>query len=138
MAGARNRADSKVKAVVSFYGPHDLERRAVEQKEITESIRDFLGVAELNPKSIKVLHDASPINHIAAGMPPYLLIHGRKDEKVPYDQSPKMCQAMRAAGGACDLFTVEEGQHGMGGWEKAPAQQKYKIRMIEWLKETLN
>ncbi|HTM51137.1 MAG TPA: M20/M25/M40 family metallo-hydrolase [Bryobacteraceae bacterium] len=138
MAGARNRADSKVKAVVSFYGPHDLERRAVEQKEITESIRDFLGVAELNPKSIKVLHDASPINHIAAGMPPYLLIHGTKDEKVPYDQSPKMCQAMRAAGGACDLFTVEEGQHGMGGWEKAPAQQKYKIRMIEWLKETLN
>ena len=52
----------------------------------------------MNPKSIKVLHDASPINHVGPGMPPYLLIHGTKDEAVPYDQSPHMCDKMKEAG----------------------------------------
>src|SRR6185295_11244973 len=62
MVGARNKPATSVNAVVSFYGPHDLERRAVEQKQISESMRDFLGIAqELNPKTIKALHDASPI-----------------------------------------------------------------------------
>src|SRR4030095_5473255 len=80
MVGARNKPASSVNAVVSFYGPHDLERRAVEQKQICESMRDFLGIAqELNPKSIIALPDASPIAYVAAGMPPYLLIHGTKD-----------------------------------------------------------
>jgi alpha-L-fucosidase 2 len=138
MVGARNKPATSVNAVVSFYGPHDLERRAVEQKQISESMRDFLGIAqELNPKTIKALHDASPIVYVAAGMPPYLLIHGTKDSQVPYDQSPKMCEKMIAAGNACEVFTVEDGGHGMGGWENSPDRQKYKAKMIEWLKANL-
>jgi len=137
MVGARNKPDSQVKAVVSFYGPHDLEGRAVDEKKISDSMRDFLGVTELNPKSIKTLHEASPISHVGPGMPAYLLIHGTKDEKVPYDQSPKMCEKMTAAGNSCEVFTVEGAGHGMGGWEKVPAYQKYKAKMIEWLKDKL-
>ncbi len=137
MVGARNKPESRVNAVVSFYGPHDLERRAVEQKQISDTMRDFLGVAELNPKSIKALHEASPINHVGPGMPPYLLIHGTKDEKVPYDQSPKMCEKMKEAGNSCEVFTVEGAGHGMGGWEKVSAYQMYKVKMMEWLKDKL-
>jgi alpha-L-fucosidase 2 len=100
-------------------------------------MRDFLGITELNPTSIRKLHDASPVTHIAAGMPPYLLIHGTKDEQVPYDQSPEMCEKMKAAGNECEVFTVEGGAHGIGSWEKDAALQKYKVKMVEWLDETM-
>ena len=138
MVGARSKRESRVSAVVSFYGPHDLERRAVEQNQVSEPLRDFLGITELNPKSIKILHEASPIVHVVEGMPPYLLIHGTKDEQVPYDQSPSMCERMKAVGNTCEVFTVEGGGHGIGGWEKAPAFQKYKAKMIEWLLSLLS
>ena len=138
MVGARNKPDARVAAVVSFYGPHNLERRAVERKEVAEAERGFLGISSLDAKSIAVLHDASPITHVAAGMPPYLLIHGTKDEQVPYDQSPEMCDAMKAAGNSCDLITIEGAPHGVGPWEKTAAFQTYKVKMIAWLKEHLN
>jgi carboxypeptidase Q len=138
MVGARNKPESRVNAVVSFYGPHDLERRAVESHQISETVGGFLGVTELNPKSIAILHEASPVTHVGPGMPPFLLIHGTKDEKVPYDQSPEMCEKMKAAGDSCEVFTVEGAGHGIGSWEKVEAYQKYKSKMIEWLKEQLN
>jgi hypothetical protein len=43
---------------------------------------------------------------------------------------------MKEAGNACEVFTVEGG-HGIGGWEKVPAYQGYKAKMIEWLKDKL-
>ena len=138
MVGARNKPEAHVNAVVSFYGPHDLERRAVESRQISETVGGFLGIKDLNPKSIAILHEASPVTHVGPGMPPFLLIHGTKDEKVPYDQSPEMCEKMKAAGDSCEVFTVEGAGHGMGSWEKAPAYQAYKSKMIEWLKEQLN
>jgi acetyl esterase/lipase len=137
MVGARNKPDASINAVVSFYGPHDLERRAVERKQISATERDFLGVTELNPKSIAILREASPVTHVQPGMPPYLLIHGTKDEKVPYSQSPEMCEKMKAAGDSCEVFTVDGAGHGIGGWEKVSAHQTYKAKMIDWLKDQL-
>jgi dipeptidyl aminopeptidase/acylaminoacyl peptidase len=70
-------------------------------------------------------------------MPPFLAIHGTRDDQVPYEQSPMMCEAMRRVGARCDIVTVEAGGHGMGGWKDAD-QQHYKADMIAWLKATLN
>ncbi|MGH9720191.1 MAG: alpha/beta hydrolase fold domain-containing protein, partial [Bryobacteraceae bacterium] len=137
MAGARNKPDSRVNAVVSFYGPHDFEARAVASKQLSESVQAFLGVSELNDTSLKALREASPINHVSGNMPPYLLIHGTKDEAVPYDQSPRMCEKMRAAGASCEVITVDGAPHGIGAWEKVREHQKYKTRMVDWLKETM-
>jgi carboxypeptidase Q len=138
MAGVRNKPESRVKAVVAFYTPHDKERRAVEAKQITPSMRDYLGIGEeLNPKSIHALHEASPINYVKPGLPPFLLIHGTKDPQVPYDQSPAMCEKLKASGNLCELFTVEGGVHGMGNWDKLAPPSPYKAKVVEWLKEQL-
>ena len=51
-------------------------------------------------------------------MPPFLAIHGTKDDQVPYEQSPMMCEAMHKVGAGCDLITIEGGGHGMGGWRR--------------------
>ena len=70
------------------------------------------------------------------GMPPFLAIHGTKDDQVSYDQSPAFCDAMHKADVACELITIEGGGHGMSGW-KAPEMQHWKGEMIEWLEKTL-
>jgi fermentation-respiration switch protein FrsA (DUF1100 family) len=48
-----------------------------------------------------------------------------------------MCEKMQAAGDSCEVFTVEGAGHGMGGWEKVREYQKYKAKIIEWLKDKL-
>jgi alpha-L-fucosidase 2 len=86
---------------------------------------------------LRALREASPVSQIRKGMPPYLLIHGTKDATVSYDLSVEMCDKMRAAGNRCELFTVEGAGHGIGGWEKNPAFQAYKQKMVDWLKQAL-
>jgi dipeptidyl aminopeptidase/acylaminoacyl peptidase len=68
-------------------------------------------------------------------MPPYLLVHGTKDDKVPFEQSVKFQEKMKAAGNVCDLITIEGGSHGMGGWEKI--DPSYKEKLIGWLRKTM-
>ena len=80
---------------------------------------------------------ASPITFVHKGMPPFLMIHGTADKAVPYEQSPQMCAKMKEAGVRCEVFTVEGAPHGIGPWEKNPAFQKYKEKMVEWLRQTL-
>ena len=69
-------------------------------------------------------------------MPPFLAIHGTRDDQVPYEQSTILCEAMRKVGARCDIITVEAGGHGMGAWKDAD-QQHYKAEMIAWLTRTL-
>ena len=44
------------------------------------------------------LSELSPIEHVRAGMPPFLLIHGTADSLVPYSQSVRMRDRMRRRG----------------------------------------
>jgi alpha-L-fucosidase 2 len=69
-------------------------------------------------------------------MPPFLCIHGNKDDQVSYQQSPAMCAALKKVGTNCELITIEGGGHGMSGW-KAPEQQHWKPEMLAWLKRTM-
>ena len=85
---------------------------------------------------VEKLRSLSPTMLISNRMPPFLFIHGDADEQVPYEQSPKMCQAMRKAGAKCEVITVAGGRHGMGSWEKNPGMAHWKSEMIEWLKNT--
>jgi dipeptidyl aminopeptidase/acylaminoacyl peptidase len=56
---------------------------------------------------------------------------------VPYEQSVKFCDALKAAGDACELYTVEGGIHGVINWEKHPDQHSYKDVLVDWLRKTL-
>jgi len=125
----------RVAAVVSFYGPHNLmgeyEMRQRQAAEPT-ALEAFLDIKTFDAQAFKSLEDASPINHVRAGMPPYLLIHGTDDQVVDYQQSVKMCERMKQAGDSCELYTVEGAGHGMGSWEKTPA---YKQKVVDWLRQ---
>jgi len=49
---------------------------------------------------------ASPLAHLARGMPPTLIVHGTDDPLVPIDQSRRACAALRALGNACTLLEL--------------------------------
>jgi dipeptidyl aminopeptidase/acylaminoacyl peptidase len=93
---------------------------------------------ELTPESEAVLQKASPFYHVHKGMPPILLIHGTSDQQVPYEQSVAMMRKkLKAAGVDADLFTVPEGAHGMGSWDRLAVSGEWKKYLVDWLRTKL-
>jgi acetyl esterase len=135
--GARNRKDARVSAVVSMYGIHDFVAAAVEWKPLPHELLDLFGITTVNADTAPSLIKASPVVYISKEMPPYLLMHGSKDEDVPYGQSVEMCEKMKTAGARCDLITIEGAPHGMDHWEPHPEWLWYKKALIDWLRKTL-
>lgn len=133
--GAKAQADTAVAAVVPFYAPHDLVLQVESRKALGPSMEALFGLKELNDDARKVLKNGSPTTYLRKGMPPYLLLHGTKDEQVPYAQSVKFQEQMKALGNTCDFITIENGIHGMGGWQKLGSN--YQQEMIDWLKKTM-
>jgi acetyl esterase len=135
--GARNRPESRVAAVVSMYGIHDFISACVEWKPVPTEILQLFGISEINADSAPILLKASPVVYVKRDMPPFLLVHGSKDEDVPYAQSVEMCRKMKDAGARCDLITIEGAPHGMDHWEPVPEFLWYKQALVDWLKKIL-
>src|SRR5437879_2182778 len=68
-------------------------------------------------------------------MPPFLLIHGTKDEDVPYEQSVEMREKAMTAGGHCDVIPVDGAPNGMDHWESRAELLWYKKARTDWLKK---
>lgn len=139
---------TKLAAVVDIYGPADYEKIARQRQaypsrfnmtSITGHQKNggsiaFFGAEGYDEASFAKLNAISPIYAVHRGMPPLLAIHGTRDDQVPYEQSPMLCEAMHRVGARCDIITVEAGGHGMGTWKDAD-QQHYKTDLIAWLKQ---
>lgn len=124
-------------AVVSFYGPHDLTyERAGET--VNPGVAGLTGVRKPDAEGERRLRAVSPYYMVHEGLPPFLLVHGDKDQLVPYEQSPRFCKALRARNDECELFTVPGGIHGMGVWEQHPDQWAYKAKVVDWLRQELH
>jgi acetyl esterase len=150
-AGTHETPETKVAAVVDFYGPVDYGKLAEARRDHPDRFNmtsisrhaangggiHFFGADQLDAAGLKKLHDFSPLFAVHRGMPPFLCIHGTKDDQVLYNQSTMMCEAMLKVNAPCALVTIEGGGHGMAGW-KAPDMQHWKPEMIAWLKKALN
>jgi acetyl esterase len=149
-AGTHETPDTRVAAVVDFYGPVDYGKLAELRRDHPERFNmksidghaangggiHYFGVEQLDAAGLAKLHSIAPLYAVHKGMPPFLAIHGTKDDQVAFEQSTAMCEAMHKVGAACELITVEGGGHGMAGW-KAPEMQHWKPEMIAWLQKTL-
>jgi alpha-L-fucosidase 2 len=137
LVGARNRAG--VAAVVCFYGPIDMPlwARRYESKPLDKSVTDFFGFTTLDEAARKILREASPDTYLSRKTPPFLVIHGTRDEAVDYDQALRHVELFKRKGIPCELITVQDGIHGVVNWEKDPRFTSYKAPMIAWLHKTL-
>jgi acetyl esterase len=150
-AGTHETPDTRIAAVVDFYGPVDYGKLAELRRDHPERFNmasinrhaangggiHFFGAEQLDQAGLAKLRAISPIAAVHPGMPPFLCIHGTKDDQVAYEQSPELCAAMRKVGASCELVTIDGGGHGMGSW-RAPEMQHWKADMVAWLRNTLN
>jgi acetyl esterase len=128
---------STLKAVVALYSPADLEPLARAAKALPAPFRLAMQGMPWAGLLLTRLQELSPLRHVRSGMPPFLLIHGTADSLVPFEQSEKMCRAIRNAGAACDLIAVKGGGHGLRWWESS-GLTSYKNLMTGWLRKRLD
>jgi len=133
-AGVKGEGETHVAAVVPFYAPHDLAVQ-VKRRNALGGLGGLIGTEDLNDAAWQKLADISPMNHVKPGLPPFLQLHGDKDETVPLSQSVTFEAKMKAAGNSCETIAIPGGIHGMGGWEKLGSD--YQAKLIEWLRKTL-
>lgn len=128
-----DRENARMQAVVTLYGPSDYRGR-----KPAPNIQSFLKPLIDEKGEENALAEASPVLHIMPGGPPFLLIHGDKDESVPLVQSTHWQNALQAAGIRCDLIIIQNGAHGTGRWHTIPGVRDWEREMLEWLNTMLH
>jgi alpha-L-fucosidase 2 len=76
---------------------------------------------------------ASPVNHVAARMPPVLVVHGTADADAPVEHARGYCAAITRVRGRCRLVEVAGASHRSENWW--PSQWDYKRELTAWLSE---
>ena len=84
-----------------------------------------------------VMREASPITYVKRGQVPVLLVHGKADRGVPWQQSEVFCEAAKKVGAMCEMQLIEDAPHGVENWEKEERFQVWKPLTVAWLKKLL-
>ena len=101
---------SRVKAVVSYYGPSDFRTMNADFGARAQSaITKLLGVPF--QEKADAYARASPITYISPDDPPLLMVHGDGDTLVPFTQSDRMRKAYTRAGLRARLVKVKNANH---------------------------
>ena len=135
MKGAKDpvdRVSARTQAVVSLFAPSDFRGR-----EPSRNLRALLGPLIDREGDEKALAEASPVMHITGREPPFLLIHGDRDETVPLVQSTHLQSALKNAGVRCDLIIIPNGAHATGRWHQVAGVPDWEREMTEWLNMAL-
>ncbi len=135
LAAVRADASTRLAAIVPFYGVFDLPVRVQPGESLNANYAALFGREIADEATIALLRQASPVTHVKAGLPPFLLVHGTADTRGPIDQSIRMQERLRAAGVPCELLKIKDGVHGMAGWNAVAPE--YKEQVVAWLKQTL-
>jgi dipeptidyl aminopeptidase/acylaminoacyl peptidase len=101
------------RCAVSVSGPSELGRMvawARENHSLTAQ-RYWLRFMGADGVHDQALADISPADHAGAVTAPVLLIHGRDDAVVPFEQSQIMADALRRAGKTVDLVPLDHEDH---------------------------
>jgi acetyl esterase/lipase len=104
---------SAVSAVVAWYAPSDLVGFVADTggdpTDTTTREAQFLGGTAVSRPAVAA--EASPITHVRADAPPFLLLHGRADAFIPCVQSERLHAALLGAGVEVELDVYEEADH---------------------------
>jgi len=60
-----------------------------------------------------LMHLASPMTHVHPQAPPFLIVHGTRDETVPFDQGERLHRALSAAGVRSTFVSIAGGFHNL-------------------------
>jgi acetyl esterase/lipase len=113
-----------ISAVVAFYPITDLtvsnDRHGLRwtAAEAERQIAAFIGYSSEPDEERRP--DASPVSHVRRDVPPTLLLHGRRDQMVPVEQSRRLDAALTRVGAVHEYLELPGSNHAYdlawGGW----------------------
>ena len=122
---------SRVQAVVDMFGPADLT--------LAEGSKNMLLLKVFGSTDPKTLAEASPVSYITPDDPPFLIIHGDRDQTVSVNQSIRLYNALRKKGVEATLLIVENAGHGFKpeDGEIRPSREEITRHIIEFFRNKL-
>jgi acetyl esterase/lipase len=121
---------SRVQAAVSVFGPTDLTM------DFKDNLTDKASNLVFGGFDLAL---ASSISYVSADDPPFLLLHGEEDSRVPIEQSQRLLATLQAVGVPARLVTVKNAGHGFTpvGGPISPSEQEITQIMVQFFEETL-
>lgn len=108
----------KFKGCIDYYGPTDIDKMnrvlSTQDHVSGKSLEgEFFGLKNIYDNS-KEVQKANPINYIKKDIeiPPFLIMHGNKDRKVPFNQSVILYEAMKKKNKDVDFYRICDSDHG--------------------------
>lgn len=75
--------------------------------------------------------EVSPVHHITQGVPETLVMHGKSDTTVPFENVVRFKQLMKQSGNKCILVAYKHQKHGFFNYSKKPRYFKKTLKKTE-------
>lgn len=121
---------SKVKYVVDFFGPTDLN--TLDLSDVSWDIEQVLRSAEEKSTKEEIMNTYSPINYVDKNMPTTLIVHSKADKVVPYDNSIVLYEKLKNTGNKVEMLTLETSNHDLSGVNSEEGL-KVAIKMLRFI-----
>jgi acetyl esterase/lipase len=117
---AAGSVSSRVQAVADLSGPSDFTSDFDADGDAFLAL--YLGGNE--PQAPATWRDASPVFRVQPGAPPFLIVHGTRDQDVPIHQSEELVDALRKAGATVTFLKMNDDHvlNGVGVRDQVIAQ----------------
>lgn len=122
---------SRVKAVCDWCGPGNLltikaqsgSECKLDHKSSRAPLTRLLGGKAEKQRELAM--KASPVTYISSDDPPFLIMHGDKDNIIPLAQSQELNEKLLSAGVKSTLVVIENGGHSFSSAETLAAVQQF-------------
>ena len=135
---------SAVGCIIDMYGPANLlTRKAIAADGTPTATRRLMGKSleffGAKDEDDPVLTQASPVTHVRGNCPPVLVLHGRADTTVDYNQSDELVHRMQAAGLAHEYLLIDGVGHTFSWrmWGKVPLPRDLRPVTLAFLAKHL-
>jgi acetyl esterase/lipase len=126
-SGQYNEETCAVNCVVDWFGPTDISLMNYYPTAMdhhgADSPEGFLLGGKNVLENPELAQKANPLNYLSKEkpVPPFLIMHGSKDNVVPFNQSVRLYEKLCRCGKAATFYKLEGGGHGMGGFNSPEA-----------------
>jgi acetyl esterase/lipase len=110
-----------VAAIVNWFGITDVGDLLAGENAKTYAVQWMGSRAD----RFELAKQLSPLQHVRAGLPPILTLHGDADPIVPYDHAVRLHRALAEAGVPNQLHTIPGGGH--GGFDLEQTLDAYRV-----------
>lgn len=107
-----------VKAIVDYYGPTDISKMNEEPStldHISPESPEGMLIGGMNVlENLERVKPTIPMTYLSEEkeIPPFLIIHGSKDRKIPFGQSVMLIEALQKAKKTAEFYQLKGADHG--------------------------